>query len=524
MLLFAAPALRGASAYAEDAALPAEMLPASMPPLPSARDRSGGLLLVSDTVEPYKDLFAPPVYDWIKARRMVVRAVRGLESAWTLTEGWQTASKGPETRFQLTKDFGIEKNPAVPDQALGFPFGDRELLNAEADPQARAYKILWNALFTARMSEELRYTFEMTWSGSQILRRRADAFWYGRFFPQLQNEQPFLSQWVFRFLTPPGSQNYSLLSWDFRDNTQSRFWIYSPPIQRLRELLPANRSDGILASNLNTDDLFVWSGDFRRFSVKVLEERQIFVLFPSVRSYQLVPQSGEVLAPETPDSSKPSASPTPAESASPPAAGSAAPKPSSASLPSLAVTGLKDRSFGGGPAAVLWNYDTKQFPQLAPWVPLSVSAVPRKVWVIELVPKDPFYEAGRILLSVDQEMMLPVMKVTYDRIGEFQKIVMGGWGLAEKKDRSLVLPFFAFAMSAEQDASAVTAITATSIKRLTPKEGAGLKTLHSLLQPESYGKPRETPARKADESGKGPSKEAKPSATISQDEHAAAID
>ena len=162
---------------------------------------------------------------------------------------------------------------------------------------------------------------------------------------------------------------------------------------------------------------------------------------------------------------------------------------------------------------MVWNFDSKQFPQLSPWLPTSVTAVPRKVWQLELVPNDPFYVGGRELLYVDQEMMLPVMKLTFDRIGELQKTTLGGWGLAERKDRTVVFPFLAFQLSVEPGAAPVTTLSATSVRKFASKDSAALKSLRGLLQPEAYGKPREASSNKAGQTDK-----------TAAEEHSAAID
>ena len=234
-----------------------------------------------------------------------------------------------------------------------------------------------------------------------------------------------------------------------------------------------------------------------------------------MKPYPLVQQAADALVPSVSESPAPSATPTP--SGLPPSA-TATPKPAASnSIASLAVSGLKERPLVGGSTATVWNYDSKQFPQLSPWLPTSVTAVPRKVWLLELVPNDPFYEGGREILFIDQEMMLPVMKITFDRIGELQKTIVGGWGLAERKDRAVVFPFFAFQFSVEQGEAPVTTLTTTSVRKFASKESNGLKSLRTLLQPESYGKPREPAA-----GAKGASGEK--SSLTPADEHSLAID
>ncbi len=510
LLNFVLPAI----VQAEDPPIPAEMLPADIPPLPSSKERSGGLLIGPETAEKYKDLLVEPLFTWIKQRKFAFRAVRGLDYVWKLPESFETASARVETKWILAESGSPERNPAVKDDAPALPFGNKTIIESEKDPDAKAKKILWNVLYMENLAEEFRYTFEMTWSGSQILRRRADLFLYQRFFPALLSEQPFLSQSLLKFVTPQAALNYGLIGWIFRDEMRARFWIYSPPIQRLREILAANRSDGILGGSITTDDIFVWSGDIKRFSAKVTGEKLVFVFFPSTKPYGLISQATDVSPTETPEpAGSPSATATAASGKLPPAIPNAA-------VSSLAVTGLREKPTGGGTVTTLWNHDLKQFPQLPPWVPVSIAGVPRKVWTIELFPNDPFYEAGREVLYVDQELMLPVMKVTSDRIGEFQKFILGGWGLAEKKDKSssTSLPFFAFEVAIEQGDMPVTALTTTGFRKFTGKETAGIKALRAQLQPEAHGKARDAGGEKPKPSPKPAAADgAKPEAQPEED-------
>ncbi len=56
----------------------------------------------------------------------------------------------------------------------------------------------------------------------------------------------------------------------------------------------------------------------------------------------------------------------------------------------------------------------------ASWAPLNITYVPRKVWIVEQMPKDPYYNWGLHINYVDQESYTIWYKEVYDKSGQFR--------------------------------------------------------------------------------------------------------
>ena len=157
---------------------------------------------------------------------------------------------------------------------------------------------------------------------------------------------------------------------------------------------------------------------------------------------------------------------------------------------------------------VLWNYQSRQMPQLAPWVPTSAVFVPRRVWILELNPRDPYSATGREILMVDQQTLLPVYKLVYDRIGEYRKTVIGAWGRMRSKDNKLQSPFCAFVLAVDQSAQSATVLATQQVQVLRSGESKAVRQLRSWLEPSSYPqlelKKEEAPAAPPAEDSEAP--------------------
>ncbi len=70
-----------------------------------------------------------------------------------------------------------------------------------------------------------------------------------------------------------------------------------------------------------------------------------------------------------------------------------------------------------------WGFRTKGWKG-APWAPIGLTYVPRRVWVIEQWPKDPYYNWGLHINYVDKETYSIYVKEVYDKAGQFHTWMM----------------------------------------------------------------------------------------------------
>jgi hypothetical protein len=172
--------------------------------------------------------------------------------------------------------------------------------------------------------------------------------------------------------SPQDLANTSFLVWRFRDaDKRDLDWTYLPAFRRVRQLSPANRSDGFLGSDLTQDDGLFFDGKPEDFTWKLVGESETYRL----------------------------ADPTSlAESRAPKA------------LPG----GGWRASFHDGPIAGFEDPAWKG----APWAPVSAVLAKRKVWILEATPKDAYYLYGKLQLAVDKETFQGAWSRKFSRNGE----------------------------------------------------------------------------------------------------------
>lgn len=523
LLPVACPGLMGPhAAWAEDDNAPRlAPLPPGVPPIPGPKDKENVLLLSAKNELQFEELLLAPLAAWLKEGKLAMRVVRNLDFRFEMSPPWEDTSKRNVLEYDLLPDRSlVRKVDESPNE--GAPFGNMDDINSEGDPERKAAKILWNAAYLEGAARDTFCHVQVDWIGTQALLRSAQGAFYRRtwFAPPQQKAPPapqptaasglpaqktqppaepppaplfggatdVLRQDVLRLFAPPVVGGFSQLAWRYRGTERDRGWMFSPVLRDLRELLPANRGDVILGGNLAYDDLFVWSTKVQDVRARVVDQKVLLVPVPSLSYYRLEAQ---------PFTEQPKAQLSSAAGVSTlPPAKEGEGKPDNV----LTVKGFHQRT-DGTTAMVLWNYQNRQLPQLAPWVPTTVSFVPRRTWIIEVVPIDPYSVNGKEIVIVDQESMLPVYKLVYDRIGEYKKTVIGAWGLARTKDEKVAFPFIAFVLALDQNAQSATALTTELVQTLLGKDGRPAAQLKGWLDPQKY-------QRKDDEEGEGEKKPA----------------
>ena len=486
----------------EEEAVQGAPLPPGIPPIPGPRDRDSALLITQRNEKNFENIMLAPLAAWLKDGKFAMRAARSLDFNWTDDPAWEEQSKKNVSRYDFNPDFSLAYKSSET-QSRGLPFGEAEDLGQESDPVRKAYKILWNIAYQEGVAGDLLYQTEIAWIGSQSVLRSAGGSYYRKLFfaPPLEKKptvekkeetkknevkkedvappseakigfggpEDLLSQDALRLLTPPSVAGFTQFGSRYRGPQEDVLWLYSPVLKLIRPLLPSNRSDGMLGGSLTYDDIFVWSNKITSVRARVLDQKVLLVPFPALSFYKLdvVTQSQQPGA-ELSDSGLPPAKP-------------AEGKPET----TLLVKGYQHRG-DGTDSMVLWNYQSRQLPQLAPWVPTTVTFVPRRVWIIELLPTDPYYGFGKEILIVDQELMLPVYKLVYDRIGEYRKTVIGGWGQAKSKDSKISFPFCAFVLAVDQTSQGVTSMTTQQVQTFVGRETRSAIAIKNWLDPTKY--------------------------------------
>ena len=310
-------------------------------------------------------------------------------------EGFAAASKANASRLDVNaRGTIVDKATGKPATGLyGLPFQ----IDAQ-DPRA-AVKIVWNAYYSLWRVAGTHDLLSMVWVGTKVKQREAVLeshllFLEGVPASRVPKDNPLdLAQQTRAVVTSPADLNGTAsLAWRFRDpDQQDQSWTYVPALRRVRQVSPANRSDGFLGSDLSQDDGAIFDGKPEDFEWTLVGEREGLVL---------------------------------------------------ADPASLTGTLTRTPRADGGYDET-WPADQKvvgfQDPQWTgiAWAPLAPVLVKRKLWIIEAKARDPYYLFHRIELAFDQETFQGVSSRKFDAqgallrsllflVGAAQPITVGG--------------------------------------------------------------------------------------------------
>jgi len=348
----------------------------SLSEFPEPSDSNKKLILLRKNVSSFRSFLLAPIASWIEADLFRVRLFKRLGFDW--------------------------KYPSV------------EGSSTSEKPLAPAYKILQQMNESMSSAKNLALEAQMSWVGTQRVERQARVFIFRssseeikkHYYPEFAQN---ISSFEFmRFLEPAAIAGYTTsVAITEGDTAVDRVHHYSPVIDASRELISSNRGDAIVGGLLSPDDLFVFSQAIQKIKAKVVAEKTLFLPFSSLKKESF--SKGPIIssATEIIDESK---------------------------LPQVASYQGAQKLPDGSFSSVMFNYDVFAFAQHAPWLPLTMTMVPRKVWILEVFLKDPFYPSGKQVIVIDKESKLPFYKIIHDKYGEVQKTVFGAWGYISEDD------------------------------------------------------------------------------------------
>ncbi|MGH7786352.1 MAG: outer membrane lipoprotein-sorting protein [Candidatus Binatia bacterium] len=259
---------------------------------------------------------------------------------------------------------------APPDYVYAWPFPDIDA----ADPQA-AMKIVWNYFYTLYYGGNGHYRADLLWVSRKGLDRSIEVdtmvkHYDGQHprFREAEADRALLTQTLADVRHPADVAGIVSLAWRYRGADQrDSLWTFVPALRRVRQVSPANRSDGFLGSDLTQDDGTYFEGKVEDFTWRLVGEQDLLALFD---------------------------------------------KPSfdrAADLERLPEGGWRMRIPGGARV----GFQVPGWPG-APWCPVQEVLVRRPHWVIEAVPKDPYYLFGKIVLRFDKQLYMGSYSSKYD--------------------------------------------------------------------------------------------------------------
>jgi hypothetical protein len=282
----------------------------------------------------------------------------------------------------------------IPTKLFGLPFPNID----PKDPQAGA-RIIHNYRLRKMQGDGDRHEFDLsdvTLDGDVLRTVRvllSQRYYIGTTAPPLDvlpdNTE---SRVLGAALAPKDLEGVGILSWRINDwTTWDQVWAYLPTIRRVRRMRSSTRGDRIPGFEVQGDDSDCYDNKTTYFDWKLV-------------------RAGEVIGPLGADS--PYAYPLQDEP------------------PSRRVMDLpRNRAVYETPGA-----------RGAPWWTLDNVFVRRPVWIVEGVPKDPYYDSGKIVLYVDRDLYHGYYKISYTRAGELFRTNLCGQAWGRTADGSFAAP------------------------------------------------------------------------------------
>ncbi|MBT8342481.1 MAG: DUF1329 domain-containing protein [Desulfatitalea sp.] len=319
------------------------------------------------------DILPESIMRWLTEDQYIMKT--GEIKDWVHDPKLLALSKENEGKFDIDQDGNLvykkEGKPPVFFMGMPFPTIDTN------DPQAGT-KIIQN-MFSSR------YYYEgsggscgiLYWLGKNggpertVVSGVVNLFYWNRRQGQIPNPNGFVSQRLNYVTEPMEVKGTTMMAWSYWNAREDAAFAYVPAIRRVRRTSAASRSDPFLGGEGTVDDVSGFDGKPSSMKWRLLGEKKI--LAPVVTT-------ATVTYPVHADGSYTKIFDTPV------------------------VLGFMDKNFKG--------------PSYAP---LSLVWVPRQVYIVEMLPKDRYYNYSKEVIYVDKQNGLILLKDMYDRAGEFWK-------------------------------------------------------------------------------------------------------
>src|SRR5262245_60510291 len=300
-------------------------------------------------------------------------------AAWPAGPPWEDAfaAASEKNRARLGLDAHgtiVERDGGHPAVGLyGLPFAIDP-----ADAQA-GVKVIWNAYYALWRIGSTHDVLALDWLATRGLERQAvlesRTLYYEGTPPDRAppaNDLNLAAQQSAVVASPADLNGTASLSWRFRDAAKhDQAWTYVPALKRVRQVSPANRSDGFLGSDLSQDDGAFFDGKPEDFTWRLVGEREQLALADPASLDGTLDRSGRA------DGGIIERWPT-----------------------SAAVVGYQDPAWRG-----------------VSWAPMAPVLVRRRLWIVEAQPTDPYYLFRRIEIGIDQETFQGTTSRKFDAQG-----------------------------------------------------------------------------------------------------------
>ena len=302
------------------------------------------------------------------------------------------ARKTNSGRYDLdADDWIVEKETGKrAEKILGHPFPTVDLV----DPKV-ATKIMYNTKYWGYVQGNFRMAFTQHFLNPTGYLRGIEALGVNMYMDgnpramAISNPDRVEKYQIFRATSPYDISGTAVLTWRYRNPTmEDNTFAYIPAIRRVRRTTPGSRSDSSMGSDMATDDAGMYDGKVTAMEWKFLRKEELLVPFVGKDTDLIVEnEDGEW---ET----------------------------------------------SGNVKEVLFGFQ-KEGWQGVPWAPLNVIWTKRPAYVLEVHPKDPYYNYGTQYIWVDAENWCPLHKIINDKANAFWKLTFHAQLNYESRDKKV---------------------------------------------------------------------------------------
>ncbi len=344
---------------------------------PAFADVAPGDVIDSSNWQKAEGLLPAPVLDWVKRGEFILDIGEldvedpSKNRSDYIIEAFET-NRG---KYKLDENLGIveKETGKSADFIVGFPF---TVLDPE-DPLV-VEKMMYNKLYGQHVNGFFKFRFQLIWVNSTGFEREVDCAWQGASmtgFPaakKLNNPAGVEKYSIMVVRRPYDLAGTAIMTHRFLDPTKSdNTFGYIPAIRRVRRMSAANRSDAFIGSDECVDDVNGYDGKVSAFDWKLVRVQEALMAFlPGVYPF-VQNRYGEWVT-------------------------------------------TKDVK------RVKYGYETEGW-QGAPWAPTNLEWVKRPVYVVEMNPKDKYYNYGTHYIWISPETYACPFKVVNDRAGQYWK-------------------------------------------------------------------------------------------------------
>jgi len=345
---------------------------------PAQAELTVGKTYDQTNVQEIQDLLVPSMLTYVKIGDYTIK-VGKIDFSMKPCDSYFQLSAKNKGKYDINKDgILVEMSTGKP---VTFVLGDPFPTIDPKDPKA-AQKIMENFAYGHYRYGSMRNVASSKPVGEGGLEREimsgGENFFYQNRVQrgQVPNPNNFLNQTITAALEPFDLRGSTSLGWTFNSNKTSVSFAYVPMLRRVRRTSAAARSDPYMGMDGCMDDMYGYGGKNAAMNLKLIGEKTILAAYLTDKK--------------------------------------------------LRITEYPDGSWARQFIEVRKGYQIPGWKG-APWCVVDLVWVPREVWVIEMNPKDDYYNYGRQIMYIDKENFAAYFKEAYDRAGSFWKTVLVGY-------------------------------------------------------------------------------------------------